>query len=1192
LTFINEIEILKKRLISSTIKSIFSNAHPKKSLDKIDFIELFSINKNPNISPNEIIKSLFSNTLFKANFNVDYKQLEKNRSKRKLLHLYRKNVDLIHEINHDSFGLGYPLLCLPDHKRKSLRFIPLFIWDLKISYALDRLDQLIIQKSETSKVYLNPLIKDIIMDEFHTQFIDLSILNTENIKLNYSQLIKNIAFALQIPSIDLEFGKKEIFSLKNSNLKYSPNILPKIINNGVFGLYNNSKAPVINDYKTILDTYRFDNDCLFDKKEVSKVNLNSTIFSGVKLDYSQQKVLKSIQCNNDIVIHGPPGTGKSKTITGVITYALSQGKTCVVICEKKTAIDVIYSNLRELGFSEFCIRIDDVKLDRRKVVNKVRDIISKNDKNKFNLFDTKSRKNITSKDRALIEKKQEHINNIISEIKFKKEKIYKTLLNATLTYSDLVLTVNSETEENQDIINNLNEFNFNFNSNEYNSILSLFSDIKKHLLNEINPYNSIYEYLNLNILETSNQHNYNKIISNLYKNYFKELISLQQILLAETAKKSAIKVKYYNFISGEKSSLSGLIQKLNALKKEVLQMFFFNKTFERLLNKKDIIKQVEFLLKIIHLGYSEKDNYESLVSFYNQNKERSRRDKTIVTLFCKNINFENCFNGWYFKAILENNHVDNFNFNGNQKGYYDLIEDIDLISDFLIHQTSLKLTQIRSKAISNFSKRHKSLSIERFFSKKSSHNRKKLSLREISSHPSKIFNSFFPLVLTSPSSCSTLFPLEKDFFDIVVFDESSQIKVEDTFPAMYRGKQRIVAGDLNQLSPMNYFSKSTLKSNSTVNNNFLSNSLLDYCIEKGFKEHYLDIHYRSKNPDLITFSNHAFYKSRLIPLPRSTNEKAMEYFEVNGVFENGVNKEEARKIIHYIDVELDASYSLGIATFNMLQRDEILDQIQIKSSENPFFQKKIKQIESNGFFVKNLENIQGEERDIIIISSTYGETPDGQFRQSFGPINSIKKGFKLLNVIITRAKYKMIVFCSIPQPFISRGLKMLEELNENKGKSILYAFLAFVKSVSIEDNRTKEKIIQILKNNSSKSSYLLKNDNGVILENFSNKLIKIINKKSDIIVSKQNNFALGGFVYELCLVSSSGIKILVDLNGKLLHGDYEDYLFDINRSNLAIKSGFKYYRLWASNLQNNFDQEIYKFISFIKNNDVIPFQTN
>ena len=98
----------------------------------------------------------------------------------------------------------------------------------------------------------------------------------------------------------------------------------------------------------------------------------------------------------------------------------------------------------------------------------------------------------------------------------------------------------------------------------------------------------------------------------------------------------------------------------------------------------------------------------------------------------------------------------------------------------------------------------------------------------------------------------------------------------------------------------------------------------------------------------------------------------------------------------------------------------------------------------------------------------------------------------------------------------------------------------------------------------------------------SNILLSILNSKSNSNYKVETNFALGGFVYELYLYNDSGNKILIDLNGKLLHGDYEDYLFDINRSNLATLYGYNYYRLWTSNLQNNYEQELYKFAEFVK----------
>ena len=1177
---INEIENLRDNLISSNAKSIFSNAHPKKSIDKIDVLELCKLNPLCQVKPAQILEALLSNTPFKTTYNISYHRDEKNKSKRKLIHLFRKNEDYIQEINHDSFSIGYPLVCMADTKRKRLRYIPVFIWNLKLAYVSGRLDQYSIEKNKFPNVSINPILIEAIKDEIDEEFTDPSALYGDNLHFNYIHVLNKIALAINAPFIDRDFPSKSVYSFENNPLKYTTDFVPKLLNNGVFGLYNNSKAPIIKDYKSILNSLNSEAFDIFKSKNKQETDPESTVFSGVKLDHSQQKVIRSMQLDRDIVIHGPPGTGKSKTLTGTIVYALSQGKTCLVICEKKTAIDVIYNNLAELGFAEFCIGIDDVKTDRRLVVNKARQIISLQEENSFNLFDSKSKKNITSKDRKQIQNKAQRINSIISEIKFKKEKIYKPLLKDDLTYSDLVLSNKSETFD--EIKNNFNLNDFTFDSEEYNQINTLFEDLKSYLSKNPNPFNSIYEYLNFEILKSYTHTTYNALISDLHTTFYQNLLELQKLLDIEISKSNALTIKYKSFMPDEGSILAQIIQKFKYLKKGVDSTTIFNVEFIKLLNTQDFVKQLDLLLKTINSIYSQRKNFNYLLEFHRFYKNKTVTHQILIKSFCKDSNYESHFNQWYHKIILERNHVDNFNFNGVQKGYYDIIEDIDLINNFLIDQTYFDLNQMRSRAISKFKNAHKSIPIERFFSKKSSSINKKLTLREISSHPSKIFNSFFPLVLTNPSSCSTLFPLEKDYFDVVVFDESSQIKVEDTFPALMRGKQRIVAGDLNQLPPMNYFKKRRISAGiqNTVES---TNSLLDFCITSGFTEHYLDIHYRSKNPDLITFSNHAFYKSRLIPLPSSSKEKPIEYYEVNGVFEKGINRKEAKQIVRYLEETLDPKFSVGIATFNMLQREEILDQIQLKCSKDANFLSKIKKLEANGFFVKNLENIQGEERDVIIISTTYGLNSNGKFRQSFGPVNSFKKGFKLLNVIITRSKFKMIVFCSIPNNYIESGTELLSELNQNRGKAILYGFLAYVKSVSLNNKNNKQKIINILQKNSN--TYIDSSQIGYknVLGKFSNMLLSVLNSNSNSEYKIDTNFALGGFVYELYLHNVSGNKILIDLNGKLLHGDYEDYLFDINRSNLATLSGFNYYRLWTSNLQNNYEQEIYKLAEFVKN---------
>ena len=172
----------------------------------------------------------------------------------------------------------------------------------------------------------------------------------------------------------------------------------------------------------------------------------------------------------------------------------------------------------------------------------------------------------------------------------------------------------------------------------------------------------------------------------------------------------------------------------------------------------------------------------------------------------------------------------------------------------------------------------------------------------------------------------------------------------------------------------------------------------------------------------------------------------------------------------------------------------------------------------------------------------------------------------------------MVVFSSIPASFIEDGFESLNSFSNNRGKAVFYAFLAYVKAVSKNKINEKEAILKLLSRNSEVFQENKKSD--LVLIKFTNKLIDKINTELKSSFRFENNFSLGGFTYEIIL-KNKDVKILIDLNGKLLHGDYEDYIFDINRSKIAVKSGYKYYRLWTSNLFNNFDQEVYKLINFI-----------
>ena len=198
-------------------------------------------------------------------------------------------------------------------------------------------------------------------------------------------------------------------------------------------------------------------------------------------------------------------------------------------------------------------------------------------------------------------------------------------------------------------------------------------------------------------------------------------------------------------------------------------------------------------------------------------------------------------------------------------------------------------------------------------------------------------------------------------------------------------------------------------------------SLLDFASELGFEKKHLDFHYRSRHPYLIDYSNYAFYNQRLKPLPNSFDYIPIKYVPVNGTYSDTSNDAEAETILSIIDNNIsrlpNGEYpTVGVATFNINQRNLILGKINERRKFEKYrdFNDKIVELEENGLFVKNLENIQGDERDVIILSTTYGINKEGKFAQRFGSINH-QKGYKLLNVIVTRAKYKVYVCSSIPE---------------------------------------------------------------------------------------------------------------------------------------------------------------------------------
>ncbi len=297
-----------------------------------------------------------------------------------------------------------------------------------------------------------------------------------------------------------------------------------------------------------------------------------------------------------------------------------------------------------------------------------------------------------------------------------------------------------------------------------------------------------------------------------------------------------------------------------------------------------------------------------------------------------------------------------------------------------------------------------------------------------------------PCWLVSPSAASQLFPLEHGLFDLVIFDEASQCPVEQAIPAIYRGKNVLVSGDEKQLPPTTFFSAGAGmeedeidESEMQADNNPVEvqrrrehraeeealmgcTDFLEAAIGK-LKQLYLCVHYRSDHPALIEFSNRAFYKGQLEAPPARTisiaGARPIQYHAVNGVYADRTNSEEGKQVIALLKRFWSiaaGSPTLGVVTFNQAQRELIEDLIENECHNDESFNLRCgeerSRKESNqdvGFFVKNLENVQGDERDVMLFSTTFGKDGQGRFFRRFGPVG-IAGGHRRLNVAVTRAK--------------------------------------------------------------------------------------------------------------------------------------------------------------------------------------------
>ena len=280
-----------------------------------------------------------------------------------------------------------------------------------------------------------------------------------------------------------------------------------------------------------------------------------------------------------------------------------------------------------------------------------------------------------------------------------------------------------------------------------------------------------------------------------------------------------------------------------------------------------------------------------------------------------------------------------------------------------------------------------------------------------------------PCFMMSPLSVSQFLPSNM-IFDAVIFDEASQIRPSDAVNCIYRGTQLIVAGDPRQLPPTSFFESSLDDGEEYEESQEIEywESILDMCVNNAaLKEIPLNWHYRSKHEHLIAFSNYSFYDGRLVTFPGSLSSGdavGIEFFYVSdGLYRRSTTRDNireaqklARRVIHHLDT--NPQLSMGIVALSETQAVAIEGVLEKELLSRPDLSSRVKKDRLSGLFIKNLETVQGDERDIIFISIGYGHDENGRFLQNFGPMNQ-KVGWRRLNVAITRARQRVEVFASI-----------------------------------------------------------------------------------------------------------------------------------------------------------------------------------
>ena len=896
-----------------------------------------------------------------------------------------------------------------------------------------------------------------------------------------------------------------------------------------------------------------------DARVIDKENVPMDFAIPLDVDSSQMEAIVESGRGRSFILHGPPGTGKSQTITNMIANALYQGKRVLFVAEKMAALSVVQSRLEKINLAPFCLELHSNKatkkhfLEQMDEVLKVTKIKSPEDyaQKSEELF--RERKELISYMEALHQKASSGLSlyECISEyLSISEEETNAGLPPKEAITASFIEKCKSQIEQIDAILGIVGQpcrhalFGLEPIDNKQDTLdaiqalLQEFSSAHDRLVSQLNTLNSSIPFglkteADLKWLDMFAAHaastirseemhgqitsNFSEDILRIDVNAYRrewETVKSKWFIPRYFAKKKFLKsLQVYGqvFESGIEETIQQVadykraIWNLGTQAEEMVAFAHENgfrhqerqDAYEAYLGHQPTTRRKEFLfdaeavistnkklnaltekLKTLTVEKKEKaylvshvgqwlDNYYQIRDWYHWVDKRQELKRMGIQpvigmvedgtepvrainallkgMYHQLINVtidENqqlrMFNGLKFRQKIEKYKQDAVRFQelSKQELYCKLASKVPSTSAATAEGSEISILK---RNIANGGRGN--------------------SIRSILDNIPTLLPRLCPCMLMSPISVAQYIDLNADKFDLVIFDEASQMPTSEAVGAIARGKSLIVVGDSKQMPPTSFFSTTQVDEEESDIDDM--ESILDDCITLSLCEHQLNWHYRSKHESLIAFSNSQYYGNDLLTFPSVDDHVArVRLVPVNGIYDKGhtrSNPEESKAIVNEIIRRLSDSelqkYSIGVVSFSKVQGDRIEDDLIEELDKHPDL-KEIAYNSKEPVFVKNLENVQGDERDVILFSIGYGADKNGRVSMNFGPLNNAG-GERRLNVAVSRARYEMIVYSTLKASQIDlnrshakgvEGLKGFLEYAET-GK------LPFVSGNGLADNR-------------------------------------------------------------------------------------------------------------------------------------------